>query len=149
MHVYDASATWSFNLASAGHVDLGLLNMTAWGGGFDSLTFKVTSGSSTLLNQTFTSLATAQVYFTDHPIDLGSFGAGTNTFVVDYALTAGAPKGADVSYLLSALTPAAQQRRVIGVPAAVPAVRRGVAMGGRTAGGGIGGMRAPGGGVQR
>jgi len=105
--LYDASASYTFNLTSTRDLSLGLLGMTSYGGGFNSLRFSVTSGATTLVSDTFTSLSAAQAFFTDHAVNLGNFGAGSQTIVVDYALTASAPKGADASYLLSSLAPMA------------------------------------------
>ena len=123
-HTYDANATYMFHLGASSNLNLGLLSMTSYGGGFDSLKFTVTSGSTVLLQDSFTSLASAQTFFTDHPVNLGTFGAGTQTIKVDYSLVASAWKGADISYLLSArIAPAAQasSRSSIGAPTAKPA----------------------------
>ena len=111
---YDATTTWNFSLATPTAVSLGLLGMTSYGGGFNSLVFSVKNGSTTLVNDTFTSLASAQTFFTDHALSLGTFQAGSANLVVDFNLTASSAKGADVSYLLSSLTTPA--RRGIGAP---------------------------------
>jgi hypothetical protein len=105
VRTYDASATYSFDLGTTRDLSLGLLNMTSYGGGFNSLKFTVSSGAATLVTSSFTTLAAAQAYFTDHALDLGNFAAGRTSIKVDYALTASAAKGADVSYLLSSLPP--------------------------------------------
>jgi hypothetical protein len=52
---------------------IGLVDPLATGGGFDSLTFSITSESSAILvSETFTLAANALAYFDDHILDLGS-----------------------------------------------------------------------------
>ncbi|WP_141288323.1 hypothetical protein [Ideonella azotifigens] len=99
---YSASATYSFSLASSSNLTLGLLGMTAHNDGFTSMSFSVVSGATTLVSTSFTTLASAQTYFTDHPLSLGSFTAGANNLVLSFSLTASAAKGADIGYVLSA-----------------------------------------------
>jgi hypothetical protein len=101
VRTYQASATYSFTLAQPGTVTLGLLNLTSYGGGFDALSFTVSSGSTTLVSNSFNTLASAQTWFTDHSLSLTGFAAGANTLQISYTLTASGAKGADISYLLS------------------------------------------------
>jgi hypothetical protein len=61
-------------LASPQDLLLGLYDGTAVGSGFESLTFKATVGTKTLVNKTFTSVAAAETFFTDNPNDLGPIG---------------------------------------------------------------------------
>jgi len=63
----------------------------------------VKSGTTTLVNNSFSTLASAQTYFTDHVLGLGSFAAGSTSIVIDFSLSASSLRGADMSYLLSAL----------------------------------------------
>jgi hypothetical protein len=98
---YTASTSYNFSLASQSNLSVGLLGMSSYGGGFNSLNFSVKSGATTLLSASFTSLSAAQTYFTDQSLSLGSFAAGATSLVVSYSLTASAAKGADISYLLS------------------------------------------------
>ena len=74
-HTWTTSTTVDFGSSGLDgqHLILGLLNPTSTGDGFDSLTFTMMENTSTLLQQeTFTSLAEANAYFTDDPIDLGA-----------------------------------------------------------------------------
>ena len=77
---YTANALYSFNLSTSASLTLGLLNMTAYNGGFDTLNFTVKRGGTTLFNDSFTTLAAAQAYFTDQAKTLTGFTAGTNEF---------------------------------------------------------------------
>ena len=74
-------------------LSLGLLGLTGYGGGFNSLKFTVASGATTLASDTFSTLASAQTFFNDHAVNLGNFAAGSQTITVDYALTASAGAG--------------------------------------------------------
>ena len=98
---YTANALYSFNLSTSASLTLGLLNMTAYNGGFDTLNFTVKRGATTLFSDNFTTLAAAQAYFTDQAKTLTGFTAGNNTVLLSYTLTASSAKGADISYLLS------------------------------------------------
>jgi hypothetical protein len=98
---YTASALYSFNLNAATDLTLGLLDMSAYNGGFDTLNFKVKRGGTTVLNANFAALADAQAYFTDKAKTLSGFVVGNNTVLLTYTLTASANKGSDISYLLS------------------------------------------------
>ena len=86
---------------------LGLYGGTSVGGGFTSLTFDVDVGSTAgVINQTFTSVAAAQTYFTNHAIDLGTMGA--SVFDVHIALTETTPvanAGFDLAFLLGSANP--------------------------------------------
>jgi hypothetical protein len=84
------------------------------------LTFKVMSGGSTLVNKTFTSFASADAYFTDDPLNLGNFAAGTNSLTISYSLTCSSAKGADFSYLI-----ATKPTVALGLNATAPQVRFG------------------------
>jgi hypothetical protein len=62
----------------AGELELGLIDSQSSSGGFNTFSFALTrTGTATpLIDQTFTSLATAQAYFADNVINLGSIGTG-------------------------------------------------------------------------
>ena len=102
---YDATETWNFTLANSRNLSLGLLGLGNYGGGFKTLSFSVKSGSTSLVNDTFTSLSAAQTFFNDHALNLGTFAAGATSLVVDFDLTAVSVRGAEVDYLLSSLAP--------------------------------------------
>ncbi|WP_170201209.1 hypothetical protein, partial [Ideonella azotifigens] len=118
---YSASSTYNFSLASNSNLTLGLLGMTAYNGGFTSMNFSVVSGATTLISTSFTTLASAQTYFTDHPLSLGTFVAGANNLVISFSLTAAAAKGADIGYVLSS-KPTGALATGAGVPAGGVAV---------------------------
>jgi hypothetical protein len=72
-HTWSTSTTFtSPDPLNQQHLILGLLDPTSTGNGFDSLTFTMTENSDVVLQQeTFITLAAADAYFTDNPIDLG------------------------------------------------------------------------------
>jgi hypothetical protein len=82
-HTYSASAT--FHLSYGGDLLLGLIDNqadgVAGGAGLQSMEFYVMNDGSNILDQTFTSLLTAEGFFQDHVIDLGPYsGAVDLTF---------------------------------------------------------------------
>ena len=64
-HSYTSSATFDFKTLPAGSFKLGLLSYSALGSGFNTLDFSVEEGTHILLSDTFTSLSTAETFFTD------------------------------------------------------------------------------------
>jgi len=76
---YTSSIDWTLDPATAklpnnGHVYLGLVDKISTGASFSQLILSVTeNNTTTLLSQTFTSLAVANNYFTDHLLDLGAW----------------------------------------------------------------------------
>jgi hypothetical protein len=98
---YVASNTHEYNLSGTNSFTLGLLAMSAVNNGFVSLSFGVTDGSTTVLRtKTFTSLAGAEQYFHDDPVSLGNL-TGPTDLTLTYKLTADAPEGAAISYVLA------------------------------------------------
>ena len=63
-------------LAIRGDLILGLFDPTIEGTGFSSLTFTLTADGSIVENQTFTTVAAAEAFFTNDAIDLGSLASG-------------------------------------------------------------------------
>ena len=63
-------------LASRQDLVGGFYNATVQGAGFTSLTFTLTGDGHTLVNQTFTTVAAAQAFFTNNAMDLGSLASG-------------------------------------------------------------------------
>ena len=58
-------------------IKVGLINRHSTGNGFDQLRFQLSAGGNTVVDQTFTSLADALTFFTDHVLSLGpASGAG-------------------------------------------------------------------------
>ena len=79
-------------LATRGTLVAGFYNATALGTGFASLTFTLTGDGATLISQTFTTLAAANAFFTDHAVSLGSLATGalsgaTLTLAATFTLT--------------------------------------------------------------
>ena len=72
-HTFSASTSISTSISDPKmDLILGLLSSASSGKGFDSLTFSVVENTTNQLQlQTFTSLASANAYFTDHPFDFG------------------------------------------------------------------------------
>ena len=100
-YTYTASNTQDYNLTGANSFTLGLLTMGSYNTtGFTSITFTVAEGSTTLLTKTFTSLSSAQTYFTDDPVSLGDI-TGDVDLKLTYKLTASATLGAGISYLVA------------------------------------------------
>lgn len=75
---YHSEVDWTVNTTTlGGDLLVGLPGTSlgdtgTFGTGFDSLTFTVTVGGATAVNQNFTSLAAAQAYFSNNVIDLGA-----------------------------------------------------------------------------
>ncbi len=71
-----ASSTYtsqsSINLDGSQNLILGLTNFVSSGSGFGSLNLTIQSNFGTIVSQSFTSLTSAQSYFHDHSIVLGS-----------------------------------------------------------------------------
>ncbi|MHB1676019.1 MAG: PEP-CTERM sorting domain-containing protein [Sulfuriferula sp.] len=102
---YTAGADYLYTTNGSRAFTLGLLNIGAYSGGFDSLSFTVKNGGTTLLSDTFTNLASAQRFFTDTPYSLGNLD-GKGDLVLNYSLTANAAQGAGISYMIGMATPA-------------------------------------------
>ncbi len=63
-------------LASRQNLVAGFYNATELGAGFTSLTFTLTGDGTSLVNKTFTTLASAQAFFSDTAMSLGSLSTG-------------------------------------------------------------------------
>lgn len=73
LQVYFSSITWTLDTTTlTGDVIAGLVSSQAFGAGFSSLVFDAYVGSYAALHQTFTTVASAQSFFTDNAIDLGA-----------------------------------------------------------------------------
>jgi len=107
---YVASNTDEYNLSGTNSFTLGLLSMSAFNKGFESLSFGVTDGTATVLpTKTFTSLTGAEQYFHDDPVSLGNL-TGPTDLTLTYKLTANAPEGAGISYVLAEAPAAAASK---------------------------------------
>jgi hypothetical protein len=78
----------------------GAAHLGAYNNGFKTLTFTVAEGATTLFTQSFSTLSKAQTYFTDDPVILGNL-TGPIDLTLTYKLTANAPEGAGISYLVA------------------------------------------------
>ena len=78
---------------------IGFEQGTSVGSGFSSLTLTVKSGSTTVLQQTFASVAAADAYFTDNPVDIGSYASALLKISVQETFTA-ANSGYDFGFLV-------------------------------------------------
>jgi hypothetical protein len=70
------SSQFQFQAYSGQHLLIGFVSAAFLGGGFDVLDFSITNNGVGLFSHSFTSLGEAEVFFTDHVLDLGLFGAG-------------------------------------------------------------------------
>ena len=86
-YVYTAGSEFLYTESGSSKFTLGLLDLGAYGNGFDNLSFTVKNGATSLLSDNFTSLSAAQNFFTDDPFSLGSLN-GNVDLTLDYSLTA-------------------------------------------------------------
>jgi hypothetical protein len=99
-YTYTASNTHEYALSGGYSITLGLLTIGAYNNGFKTLTFTVAEGATTLFTKSFSTLSQAQAYFTDDPVVLGNL-SGPIDLTLTYKLTANAPEGAGISYLVA------------------------------------------------
>ncbi len=75
---YISSADWTINATGlTGHLIAGLFGFQAFTTGFTSLEFSAVVGGSTVFDQTFATLASAETFFTNDALDLGTFAASS------------------------------------------------------------------------
>jgi hypothetical protein len=73
-HTYSSSIDWDFDTTNlSGDLLVGLLDHASFGADFDSLIFTITEDGMTLVNQAFPGLTSAESYFNDRVLDLGTF----------------------------------------------------------------------------
>jgi hypothetical protein len=84
---YQTTANFKFNYA-AGDFLLGLESQGSLGAGFDSAILEVFVDTFRAYERSFTSLADAQAFFTDNPIDIGFQRGGLADVQIVYDLTA-------------------------------------------------------------
>jgi hypothetical protein len=100
-HTYSASSEYTFTLASSSSILLGLLDFTGRSAGNPiNLSFSASVGGTAVYSQSFSSLASAAAWFTDHPLNLGTYAAGNIVVDINLTLTSGSDQGAGFSYLL-------------------------------------------------
>jgi LPXTG-motif cell wall-anchored protein len=85
---YQTTAT--FQVTHPAHADflIGFERQGSLGTGFDSSTLEVFVNSILAYERSFTSLADAEAFFTDNPVDIGFAAPGPATVDLVYALTA-------------------------------------------------------------
>jgi len=93
---FTASSEFSFDpeLLREQFFRVGLQDAQWTGNGFDSLLFEIMSGSTMVVDETFTSLSSAASFFDDHVIDVGSItpdSSGLLDLSFDFELTAHTP----------------------------------------------------------
>jgi hypothetical protein len=81
---YIATATFTLGAFTPGTLEVGFLSAVATG--FDNLSFQVLVGGSTVIDQNFSTLASAQSYFQDQALSLGAF-SGNTTSSIDLGFT--------------------------------------------------------------
>jgi hypothetical protein len=93
---YTASATFSLDttqITLGDSLDIGLVDSSITAGsGFEQLEFKITVGTTTVVDQLFTTLAQAQTYFNDDTISLGGLPSSSSLnfqFSLDLTSTGG------------------------------------------------------------
>jgi hypothetical protein len=103
------TATSTIDFVYGGDLTLGLIGDQQsgfnGGAGFESIEFTVLAGGTTILDQTFSSLAAADSFFDDQVINLGSsYGPGVDlTFT--YTLTADGPGGYGLDFVVGGAVP--------------------------------------------
>jgi hypothetical protein len=96
---YVMSGQFQFEM-TAGHVLVGFLGASALNTGFDLLELSIRNDNVSLFSHSFTSLAEANLFFTDNVVDLGLFNAGLRDVVITSSLTASSANGYAFSYAL-------------------------------------------------
>jgi hypothetical protein len=86
-----STSTLNFSLdlstfSPASDLIMGLDNPQATGSGFTSLEFSVREQNTAVLDKTFTTLASANSYFADHPMDLGAIRARGTPLTLTFML---------------------------------------------------------------
>ena len=83
---YQTTASFQFISVTGNNLLLGFGNSGSLGGGFDTSTLDVFANGILSFERTFTSLGTAQAFFTDNLLDLGFQPDGLGGDPVTYAL---------------------------------------------------------------
>ena len=103
-HTYSASTEFTFTLASSSNLVLGLLDFTGRdAGGAVDFKLDVSNFGASLLSQSFTSIASAESYFTDHALSLGLFN-GNVDLKVSWTIAADKAQGGDFNFLVASGT---------------------------------------------
>ena len=84
---YQTTASFQLISMTGYNLVLGFGNSSSLGGGFDTSTLDVFANGVLSFERTFTSLGTAQSFFTDNYIDLGFHPDGPENLQIVYNLT--------------------------------------------------------------
>jgi hypothetical protein len=103
-HVYSSSTQFNFTLAGSANLMVGLLGQQSLGAGFDLLKFVIDRNGSVVFSQTFSTLADAQGFFSDHALSLGSY-AGLQELTLSAELTASGAGGFGFGYVVGTGSP--------------------------------------------
>ena len=109
---YEDTALFNFTTKTTELLDLNLLLDNFSGIGFDNLKLVVAAGTLSPQTYSFSTLASAESFFSDHSLSLGSFASGNQSVSLEYSLTynagtrATAGAGFGFTYDLAELAPA-------------------------------------------
>jgi hypothetical protein len=84
---YEDTVLFNFTTKTTETLDLNLLSDNFSGIGFDSLKLVVAAVGAPSHTYTFSTLVSAQSFFGNHPLSLGSFASGNQSVSLDYVLT--------------------------------------------------------------
>jgi hypothetical protein len=88
---YQTTADFKFNLSNNSPILLGLESQGSLGAGFDSAMIEVSVDNFLAFERSFISLADAQRFFTDDPINLGLLPGGLEDIKLVFDLTSSQP----------------------------------------------------------
>jgi hypothetical protein len=98
---YTLTGEYSFKLGQASTLYLGLLDYSVLGSGFDSLTLSVADNGTQLFSRAFSTLAEVELFFSDHALSLGVFGAGEQDLTITSHILTDAASGFAFNYLIA------------------------------------------------
>lgn len=87
---YTTSATYTFDPGTNKYLSLSLFHPTALNTGFDSAAFSVLENGVNIFSQSFTTLAEANLFFTDNALGFGAWKGGSLNFEILFQLTSAA-----------------------------------------------------------
>jgi hypothetical protein len=104
---YVMTGEFQFELVAGRNLLIGFLGASALNTGFDLLDLSISNHGVSLFSHTFSSLAEANLFFSDKVLDLGLFGAGMQDVIITSSLTASSANGYAFSYALGSAVTAA------------------------------------------
>jgi hypothetical protein len=126
---YVMTGEFQFEMVAGRNLLIGFLGASALNTGFDLLDLSISNHGVSLFSHTFSSLAEANLFFSDRVLDLGLFGAGMQDVIITSSLTASSANGYAFSYALgSAVTavpePSGWLLLMVGLTAVLVVARR-------------------------